>query len=70
MNIYYVCKNFYNIGPWQACLLELGAFQQIRVYITREPLPKGRLSTVNLFIKIDCFVKKKKKQFQYEKQLI
>jgi hypothetical protein len=34
------------------------------------PYGRGRISTFDLLSKIGCFVKKEKKYFKYEKQLI
>jgi hypothetical protein len=40
-----------SVGSWSVCLRQ--------AVLTRNPYRRGRLSTVNLLIKIGCFVKKK-----------
>jgi len=59
------CKKCYNIGPSQIFLhlLKVINLTTTRQFITlslvvRDPLLKGRLSMVDLLVKIACFVKK------------
>jgi hypothetical protein len=47
------------------------ALQNMMKYcMTGEPSLKGRLSTLDLLIKVACFVKKETNVGQYQKQLI
>jgi hypothetical protein len=52
------------VGKWQTCRAVP------KLWLSQGILTEGKISTLDLLIKVPCFCKNGKKHFQYKKELI